>query len=174
MPPRIVIIGGGFAGLACARGLAKAAVQVTLIDRRNFHLFQPLLYQVASGSLSPGDISAPLRSVLRHQKNTQVLLGEVVDFDVAGRRVILADGEDSYDTLVLAAGARTTGRPTRLRSRPSRTRPKSAAGSLRPLSMPSASRTRACGGRGFVSLSWARDRRGSNWPGRSAKSPATR
>lgn len=107
MPPRIVIIGGGFAGLACTRGLAKAPLQVTLIDRRNFHLFQPLLYQVASGSLSPGDISAPLRSVLRHQKNTQVLLGEVVDFDVAGRRVILADGEVPYDTLVLAAGAET-------------------------------------------------------------------
>jgi len=103
--PRVVIIGGGFAGLACARGLAKTPVGVTLVDRRNFHLFQPLLYQIASGSLSPGDISAPLRSVLRHQKNTQVLLAEVVDFDVAARRVILSDGELPYDTLVIAAGA---------------------------------------------------------------------
>ena len=106
-PPlhRVVIVGGGFAGLHTAQQLRKAAVQVTLIDRRNFHLFQPLLYQVATGALSPANIASPLREVLQRQKNTQVLLGEVTDVDVAGRRVILEDGEIPYDTLIVAAGA---------------------------------------------------------------------
>ena len=76
--PRVVIIGGGFGGLSAAQALKRAPVDVTLIDRRNFHLFQPLLYQVATGSLSPGEISAPLRGVLGKQKNARVLLGEVV------------------------------------------------------------------------------------------------
>src|SRR5438034_1298558 len=101
----VVIVGGGFGGLYAARGLASAPVRVTVVDRRNFHLFQPLLYQVASGSLSPANIAAPLRSILRRQRNVRVLLGEVVDVDVAGRRVVLADGELPYDYLVLAAGA---------------------------------------------------------------------
>jgi len=78
---RVVILGGGFGGLAAAQKLKRAPVEVTLIDRRNFHLFQPLLYQVATGSLSPGEIAAPLRGVLSGQKNTQVLLGEAVDVD---------------------------------------------------------------------------------------------
>src|SRR5512135_1048660 len=85
---RVVIIGGGFGGLYLARSLRRAPVQITLIDRRNFHLFQPLLYQVATGGLSPGEIASPLRSVLRRQKNVTVLLAEAVDIDVAGRRVI--------------------------------------------------------------------------------------
>ncbi|MEW6051357.1 MAG: NAD(P)/FAD-dependent oxidoreductase [Candidatus Zixiibacteriota bacterium] len=103
---RIVIVGGGFGGLEAAKGLRKVAAQVTLVDRRNFHLFQPLLYQVATGGLSPGDICSPLRSILKHHKNTQVLLGEVVDIDPRTRRVTLGDGEIlSYDTLVLATGA---------------------------------------------------------------------
>lgn len=102
---RVVIIGGGFGGLNAARALRPARAEVTLIDKRNFHLFQPLLYQVASGALSPGDIAAPLRAVLSRQKNTRVLLAEAVDFDIAGRRVILRDGEVRYDTLVVAAGA---------------------------------------------------------------------
>jgi NADH dehydrogenase len=102
---RVVIVGGGFGGLQAARSLKRAPVQVTLIDRRNFHLFQPLLYQVATGGLSPANIAAPLRSVLRRQKNVEVILGDAVDIDVAGRRVILSDGEVPYDTLIVAAGA---------------------------------------------------------------------
>src|SRR5262245_547721 len=103
---RVVIVGGGFGGLQAARKLGRAPVAVTLVDRRNFHLFQPLLYQVATGGLSPGDIASPLRGILRRQKNAQVLLAEAVDLDVAARRLILRDGAVDYDTLVLAAGAR--------------------------------------------------------------------
>ena len=102
----VVIIGGGFGGLYAARTLKDAPVQVTLIDRRNFHLFQPLLYQVATGWLSPADIASPLRVVLKRQRNAQVLLAEATDIDVANRLVILKDGEVSYDTLIVATGAR--------------------------------------------------------------------
>src|SRR5881409_3614032 len=104
MPPpttRVVIVGGGFGGLYAAQALRRAPVQVTLVDRRNFHLFQPLLYQVATGGLSPGEIASPLRYVLRRNKNTEVLLGEVIDIDAGRRRVILRDGEVPYDTLVI-------------------------------------------------------------------------
>jgi NADH dehydrogenase len=104
-PHQIVIIGGGFGGLYAAQALRRVPVQVTLIDRRNFHLFQPLLYQVATGGLSPGEIASPLRAVLRRQKNTRVLLAEVIDLDVANRCVLLADGAVHYDTLVVVAGA---------------------------------------------------------------------
>jgi NADH dehydrogenase len=103
---RIVIVGGGFGGLYAARRLGRAPVHVTLIDRRNFHLFQPLLYQVATGGLSPANIAAPLRAVLKRQRNTEVLLGEVTDIDVAGRRVLLRDVAIPYDALVIATGAR--------------------------------------------------------------------
>ncbi|MGH7186497.1 MAG: NAD(P)/FAD-dependent oxidoreductase, partial [Pseudomonadota bacterium] len=102
---RVVILGGGFGGLSAARALRRAAVDVTLIDRCNYHLFQPLLYQVATGSLSPANIAAPLRRVLRRQKNARVLLGEAVDIDAANRRVILSDGEVRYDTLIVATGS---------------------------------------------------------------------
>ena len=102
---RVAIIGGGFGGLHAARRLKRAAVDVTLVDRRNYHLFQPLLYQIATGGLSPANIAAPLRALLRKQSNTRVLLGEVVDIDVAGRRIVLRDGELAYDTLIVAAGA---------------------------------------------------------------------
>jgi NADH dehydrogenase len=102
---RVVIVGGGFGGLYAAQALRRAPVQLTLVDRRNFHLFQPLLYQVAAGGLSPGEIASPLRYILRRQRNTRVLLGEVVDIDVATRRVTLSDGELDYDALVVAAGA---------------------------------------------------------------------
>ena len=105
MKHRVVIIGGGFGGLYAARSLRRADVDLTLIDRRNFHLFQPLLYQVATGGLSPGEIASPLRVVLRGHRNTEVLLAEVVDFDIANRRVILADGERPYDDLVISTGA---------------------------------------------------------------------
>src|ERR1700682_157796 len=91
---QVVILGGGFCGLDVTQKLKRAPVEVTLIDRRNFHLFQPLLYQVATGSLSPGEIAAPLRGVLSRQKNARVLLGEAVDIDPDAKRVILRDGAD--------------------------------------------------------------------------------
>jgi NADH dehydrogenase len=106
---RVVILGGGFGGLAAAQKLKRAAVDITLIDRRNFHLFQPLLYQVATGSLSPGEIAAPLRGVLSRQKNTRVLLGEAVDVDPQAKRVILRDGASfEYDSLIVATGTQTS------------------------------------------------------------------
>ncbi|MGE3986074.1 MAG: NAD(P)/FAD-dependent oxidoreductase, partial [Dehalococcoidia bacterium] len=105
-PPRVVIIGGGFAGLYATRALAGAKVDVTLIDRRNFHLFQPLLYQVGTGSLSPANIAAPLRSILRGQQNVSVLLGEVEDFDLDAHEVVLADGDRvGFDYLIVATGS---------------------------------------------------------------------
>ena len=106
---RVVILGGGFAGLNAAQKLKRAPVDVTLIDRRNFHLFQPLLYQVATGSLSPGDISAPLRGVLSRHKNTEVLLGEAADIDPDAKRVTLCDGACfNYDSLIVATGSKTS------------------------------------------------------------------
>jgi len=105
----VVILGGGFGGLGAAQKLKRAPVQVTLIDRRNFHLFQPLLYQVATGSLSPGEIAAPLRGVLSGQKNASVLLGEAVDVDPEAKRVILRDGGGfEYDSLIVATGSQTS------------------------------------------------------------------
>ena len=102
---RVLILGGGFGGLYAAKALKRAPVQVTLLDRRNFHLFQPLLYQVATGSLSPGEIASPLRAVFRRQANTQVLLGEAIDLDAGRRCVILHDGEIEYDSLIVATGS---------------------------------------------------------------------
>jgi NADH dehydrogenase len=103
---RVVILGGGFGGLYAAKALKNAPAQVTLLDRRNFHLFQPLLYQVATGALSPGEIASPLRSVLRRQKNTEVLLGEATDLDADRRAVIMADGQRiEYDSLIVATGS---------------------------------------------------------------------
>ena len=102
---RVVIIGGGFGGLSAALELKRAPVDVTLIDRCNYHLFQPLLYQVATGALSPANIASPLRNILKKQKNTRVLLAEAVDVDVAARKVVLSDGEAPYDTLVVASGS---------------------------------------------------------------------
>jgi NADH dehydrogenase len=106
---QVVILGGGFAGLNAAQRLKRAPVEVTLIDRRNFHLFQPLLYQVATGSLSPGEIAAPLRGVLSRQKNARVLLGEAVDIDPDAKRIILRDGAAfAYDSLIVATGSKTS------------------------------------------------------------------
>lgn len=106
---RVVILGGGFGGLVAAQKLKRAKAEVTLIDRRNFHLFQPLLYQVATGSLSPGEIAAPLRGVLSRQKNTRVLLGEAVDVNPEAKRVILRDGAAfEYDSLIVATGSQTS------------------------------------------------------------------
>jgi NADH dehydrogenase len=103
--PRVVIIGGGFGGLYAARALARAPVRVTLLDRRNHHVFQPLLYQVATAALSPGDIASPIRFILRRQRNTEVLLEEVLAVDTANRRVVLTARELPYDFLIVAAGA---------------------------------------------------------------------
>jgi NADH dehydrogenase len=106
---RVVILGGGFGGLNAAQKLRRASVDVTLIDRRNFHLFQPLLYQVATGSLSPGEIAAPLRGVLSKQKNAKVLLGEAADVDPDGKKIILRDGGAfAYDSLIVATGSETS------------------------------------------------------------------
>jgi NADH dehydrogenase len=102
---QVVIVGGGFGGLYAARHLRRAPAEVTLIDRRNFHLFQPLLYQVATGGLSPANIAAPLRALLKRQGNTRVLLAEATGIDVPGKRLLLSDGDIPYDTLILAAGA---------------------------------------------------------------------
>src|SRR5579872_1339263 len=105
---RVIILGGGFGGLYAARALGRAPVDVTLIDKRNFHLFQPLLYQVATGSLSPGEVCAPLRSILSRQKNTRVLLGEVSDVDPRARKVTLSDGgQFEYDSLIVATGSQS-------------------------------------------------------------------
>ena len=103
---RVVIVGGGFGGLYAAKALRKAPVELTLLDRRNFHLFQPLLYQVATGGLSPANIAAPLRAVLKRQRNARVLLGEAVGFDLPGRAVLLKNGARlPYDSLIVATGS---------------------------------------------------------------------
>ncbi|HWE37828.1 MAG TPA: NAD(P)/FAD-dependent oxidoreductase [Isosphaeraceae bacterium] len=103
--PRVVVIGAGFGGLAAIRALRREAVRVVVVDERNHHLFQPLLYQVATAALNPSDIAAPIRRILRHQGNAEVLLARAAAIDPAGRRVILADGELSYDFLIVATGA---------------------------------------------------------------------
>ena len=103
--PHVVIVGGGFAGLRAARALDRTPVDVTLLDRRNHHVFQPLLYQVATAGLSAAEIAAPLRSILRRQSNVAVLMAEVVSVDASRRVVVLSDGEMPYDYLILATGA---------------------------------------------------------------------
>ncbi len=109
MAHRVVILGGGFGGLYAAQALKRVDIELIMVDRRNFHLFQPLLYQVATGSLSPGEIAAPLRTVLASQKNSRVLLDEAIGLDAANRQLILADsGPLSYDTLIIATGSRTS------------------------------------------------------------------
>ena len=103
--PRVVIVGAGFAGLSAAKRLAKAPVDLTLIDRENHHLFQPLLYQVATAGLSPADIAWPIRGLVRYQRNTRVLLGAVTGVDRMRKRVIMGERNIAYDVLVLATGA---------------------------------------------------------------------
>ena len=104
--PRVVILGAGFGGLQAASALDGAPVRLTVVDRRNHHLFQPLLYQVATAALSPAEIAYPIRSILRRQKNADVLLAEAVSIDIARREVVLRDGRLPYDYLLIAAGAR--------------------------------------------------------------------
>jgi NADH:quinone reductase (non-electrogenic) len=103
--PRVLIVGAGFGGLVAARTLARYPVRIMLIDRQNFHTFQPLLYQVATAGLSPGEIAAPIRWILRSRRNVEVLMSEVQDFDLSRRVVKLPDGEISYDYLIVASGA---------------------------------------------------------------------
>ena len=105
-PPHVVILGGGFGGLNAARGLARARVRVTLVDRTNHHLFQPLLYQVAAAELDPDDIAAPIRWILRRQKNAEVILAVARAIDLESKKVLLADGELPFDYLIVATGAR--------------------------------------------------------------------
>jgi len=105
--PHVVIVGAGFAGLYAARGLADAPVRLTIVDRQNHHLFQPMLYQVATAALAPSDIASPIRSILSHQRNTRVILGDVVSVDPSGRKITIADGSTiDYNYLILATGAR--------------------------------------------------------------------
>ena len=104
--PRVVILGGGFAGLHAAQALGKMAADVTIVDRRNHHTFQPLLYQVALGVLSPADIAQPIRTILRHDKNVEVLMDEAVGFDLERGRVLLSsNAELDYDYLIIATGS---------------------------------------------------------------------
>ncbi len=103
--PRVVILGGGFAGLEAAKALKRSRVRVSIVDRRNHHLFQPLLYQVATAALNPSNIASPIRRILRGQKNAEVVMGEAHAIDAGARRVILDDGEVSYDYLIVATGA---------------------------------------------------------------------
>ena len=153
---RVLIVGGGFGGLNAARVLGRdPRVTVTLVDRRNFHLFQPLLYQVATGAISPGDIAQPLRSILRKRQNTSVLLGEAVGIDPERREVLMSDGGPlGYDTLVVATGARHSyfghddWAPNAPASSPSTTRSRSGAASSSPSRRPSASRTWSGGASG--------------------------
>src|SRR5882757_2415874 len=103
--PNVVVLGGGFGGIYAARHLGKAPVRVTIVDRRNHHVFQPLLYQVATAALNPSDIAYPIRAIVAHQPNTSVVLSDATSIDTAARRVILADGVLDYDYLIVATGA---------------------------------------------------------------------
>src|SRR4051812_9231179 len=103
--PRVVIVGSGFGGLYAARSLGRASVDVTIVDRRNYHLFQPLLYQVATAALNPSDIAMPIRAIVSHQKNTSVVLGEATAIDTTRKVVMSKEGEIAYDYLIVATGA---------------------------------------------------------------------
>src|SRR4026207_1389280 len=107
VPKQVVILGGGFAGLFAAKALGRRDLRVTVIDRQNHHLFQPMLYQVATAALSPGDIASPIRRLLRNFPNTETILGDAVAIDTAARSVSLKDGSSiAYDYLIVATGAR--------------------------------------------------------------------
>src|ERR1700680_3365297 len=104
--PKLIIVGGGFAGLTLAKSLKKASFDILLVNKTNHHLFQPLLYQVATAALSPGEIAIPIREILRKQENTTVIMGDVVSINKEHKRIVLANGDEiEYDYLVLAVGA---------------------------------------------------------------------
>ncbi len=146
--PRVVIVGAGFGGMACAAGLRHAPVSVTLIDRHNYHLFQPLLYQVATAGLAPSDIATPIREVFRDQRNAQVLLGDVTGIDTERREVLVGGAVCPTTTWcsppepATATSVATIGRPSRQASSGSRTPPRSAGGSWWRSSAPRRPRTR--------------------------------
>jgi NADH dehydrogenase len=174
---KVVIVGGGFGGLCAAQALKSAPVEVTLIDRRNFHLFQPLLYQVATGSLSPGEIAAPFRGIMSRQKNARVLLGDVIDVNPQAKCVLLADGANvEYDSLIVAAGSQSSyyGHDAWRAWAPSLKSVEEAIEIRHKICMdlksPSGSLIHPRGARGSLSSLWAPDLQGLKLPERSGKS----
>ena len=160
--PRVLIVGGGFAGLHAAKWLAHLPVDVTVVDRRNHHTFQPLLYQVAMAVLSPADIAQPIRTILRHERNAQVLMDEVVRIDVSARQVTLAAAHGSTTTTSFSppapptpTSATTSGSRSPRGSSPSKTLSRSAAACFSPSSSPSA----RCSTRAGTSAQFRRHRR---------------
>ena len=149
--PNVVIVGGGFGGIEATKALARASVQVTLVDRQNHHCFQPLLYQVATAALSPADVAWPIRHILRRQKNATVIMAEVTVVDTAAQLVHTDSVTIPYDFLVIATGAMhsysatTNGPGSRLASKASRTPPRSGAGSYSRSSAPNWWMTRIAG-----------------------------
>src|SRR6266852_2104720 len=162
--PRVVIIGSGFGGLYAAKALADEPVEITILDRRNYHLFQPLLYQVATAALNPADIATPIRSILRHQKNINVILGEATAVDTKNRIVKMTDGEIAFDYLIVATGATHSyfGHPEWERAAPG----------LKTIE--DALEIRRRRRRGSHSSSWAEDRREWSSPARCRRSRGTR
>src|SRR5262249_24286948 len=177
--PHVVILGGGFGGLAAARGLRYAPCRVTLLDQRNYHLFQPLLYQVATAWLSPAEIATPLREMFRTQASVRVLLGEVTGVNPVLRQIALGEARVGYDFLIIATGAQHSyfghddWAPARRASRGSRTRSTFVAVFCLPSRRRRAVRTKRSGGPGSPSSSSAAVRPAWNWPARSPSWPGT-
>ena len=177
---RVVVIGGGFGGLQAAQHLATAPVDLSIVDRRDFHLFQPLTYQVATGALSPGEVAYPLRAIFRRHSNVRVLMAEVTGFDLDGRRVQLAQGSLPYDTLIVAGGSHYSyfGHDDWRRYAPEVKSLESALGTRARIlgafedaeTEPDPDRRR----RSSLSSSSAPARPASRWPARSPSSPAAR
>lgn len=172
--PRVVIIGAGFGGLTAAREVARLPVDVTVIDRKNHHTFQPLLYQVATAGLSPGEIAAPIRWILRNRSNIEVILEEVVDFDLQRKSVITSEQSIDFDYLILASGATHAyfGHDEWATLAPGLKTIEDAAAFCWLLSSPSDRGPRVAPSPRCNSLSLALDQLASNWPELWPKSPA--